>query len=69
MLEAQTYIVRIYRRKGALARRVAGVVEIVEQRRSVAFRGLPALCAILTEPPKRCTKGAGLRGRRAGDAQ
>jgi hypothetical protein len=69
MLEAQTYIVRIYRRKGALARGVAGVVEIVEQRRSVAFRGLPALCAILTGPPTRCSKGAGLRGKRTGDAR
>jgi hypothetical protein len=69
MLEAQTYIVRIYRRKGALARRVVGVVEIVDQRRSVAFRGLPALCAILAGPLTRCAKGAGPRGKRAGDAR
>lgn len=61
MLEVRTYIVRIYRRKGAPGRRVVGVVEVVDQGRDVAFHGLPALCAILTGPPTRRTKGAGPR--------
>lgn len=47
-MQAQTYIVRIYHRNGASG--FAGVVEIVQGRRSEAFRNFEELRAILDEP-------------------
>lgn len=47
-MQAQTYIVRIYRRNGAPG--FAGVVEIVQGRRSESFRNFEELRAILDEP-------------------
>lgn len=46
MIEADTYVVRIYRR-GPGKGRVSGVVEIVRSRREVAFSSLAALRRIL----------------------
>lgn len=50
-MQSQTYIVRIYRRNGAPG--FAGVVEIVQDRRSDSFRNFEELRAILDEPPRR----------------
>jgi len=47
-MQSQTYIVRIYRRNGAPG--FAGVVEIVQGRRSKSFRNFEELRAILDEP-------------------
>ena len=44
-MQSQTYIVRIYPRNGALG--FAGVVEIVQRRRSESFRNFEELRAIL----------------------
>ncbi len=52
-MQAQTYIVRIYRTNGASG--FAGVVEIVQGRKSESFRTFEELRAILDKP---------LRGRR-----
>jgi hypothetical protein len=49
-MQAQTYIVRIYRRNGATG--FAGVVEIVQWRRSEPFRDFEELRAILDKPPR-----------------
>jgi len=49
-MQPQTYIVRIYRRNGGAA--FAGVVEIVQGRRSEAFRNFEELRAILDQPPR-----------------
>jgi len=49
-MQSQTYIVRIYRRNGAPG--FAGVVEIVQRRRSESFRNFEELRAILDEPPR-----------------
>lgn len=58
MLEAQTFIVRLYRRHGTARRALTGVVEIVAERRVVAFRGIHALHAILVDPvANRATAG------------
>lgn len=57
-MQAQTYIVRIYRRNGGSG--FAGVVEIVHGRRSEAFRNFEELRAILDRPPR----GSRLKGKR-----
>jgi hypothetical protein len=49
-MQAQIYIVRIYRRNGAPG--IAGVVEIVQRRRSESFRNFEELRAILDKPPR-----------------
>jgi len=49
-MQAQTYIVRIYRRNGGSG--FAGVVEIVQRRRSESFRNFEELRAILDKPPR-----------------
>ena len=46
-MQVQTYIVRIYRRNGAPG--FAGVVEIVQRRKSQAFRNFDELRSILDE--------------------
>ena len=57
-MQAQTYIVRIYRRNGASG--FAGVVEIVQGRRSESFRNFEELRAILDKPPR----GSRLKAKR-----
>jgi len=57
-MQAQTYIVRIYRRNGGSG--FAGVVEIVQGRRSEAFRNFEELRAILNQPPR----GSRLKAKR-----
>ena len=47
-MQAQIYIVRLYRGNGAPG--FAGVVEIVQRRRSESFRNFEELRAILDEP-------------------
>lgn len=49
-MQAQIYIVRIYRRNGAPG--FAGVVEIVQRRRSESFRNFEELRAILDKPQR-----------------
>lgn len=49
-MQAQTYIVRIYRRNGAPG--FAGVVEIVQRRKSQVFRNFDELRSILDQPPR-----------------
>lgn len=49
-MQTQTYIVRIYRRNGTPG--LAGVVEIVQGRRSESFRNFEELREILDEPPR-----------------
>ena len=49
-MQSQTYIVHIYRRNGAPG--FAGVVEIVQRRRSESFRNFEELRVILDEPPR-----------------
>jgi hypothetical protein len=58
MLAARTYIVRVYRRSGPVARRLAGVVEIVHEQRTVPFAGLFALGSILRRAEGRRRRGA-----------
>lgn len=58
-MQAQTYIVRIYRRNGAAG--FAGVVEIVQRRRSESFRNFEELRAILDQPPR----GSRLKAKRS----
>lgn len=57
-MQAQTYIVRIYRRNGGSG--FAGVVEIVQRRRSEAFRNFEELRAIFDKPPR----GSRLKAKR-----
>ncbi|MEQ1883094.1 MAG: hypothetical protein ABL878_19240 [Burkholderiales bacterium] len=47
-MQAQIYIVRIYRRNGAPG--FAGVVEIVQRRKSESFRNFEELRTILDKP-------------------
>lgn len=54
MFTQQTYIVRVYRQESSRGPRFAGIVEMVQEQRSVPFAGLPALVAIL--------RGSGGRG-------
>lgn len=49
-MQTQTYIVRIYRRNGAPG--FAGVVEIVQRRKSRVFRNFDELRAILDQAPR-----------------
>jgi len=63
---AQIYIVRVYRQEGPNGRRLAGVVEIVQEQRSVAFVGVLALGAILSRTSGRGRKRAGRRNARRG---
>lgn len=58
MLTGRTYIVRVYRREGGSRGRLAGVVEIVDERRCVSFVGLSALGAVLAKPSAGGRKGA-----------
>ena len=46
-MQTQTYIVRIYRRNGAPG--LAGVVEIVQRRKSQVFRNFDELRSILDQ--------------------
>jgi hypothetical protein len=59
MFSTQTYVVRIYRQRGSRENTLAGVVEIVQEQRSVAFVGLAALGQILLSSPRRARKGPG----------
>jgi hypothetical protein len=61
---AQIYIVRVYRQNGSGGKRLAGVVEIVQEQRSVAFVGVLALGAILSRTSGRGRKRAGRNARR-----
>jgi hypothetical protein len=63
---AEIYIVRVYRQDGSSGRRLAGVVEIVQEQRTVAFVGVLALGAILSRISGRGRKGAGRRNTRRG---
>ncbi len=57
-MQAQTYIVRIYRRNGGSG--FTGVVEIVQRRRSESFRNFEELRSILDQPPR----GSRLKAKR-----
>ena len=61
-MQAQTYIVRLYRTSRAI--RLAGTVEVVEGGRTVAFRGLRQLHAILRQGDGVRPIGIGQRSRR-----
>jgi hypothetical protein len=62
-MQAQIYIVRIYRRNGAPG--FAGVVEIVQHRRTESFRNFEELRAILDKPPR--ASRLRVKGSRRGD--
>jgi hypothetical protein len=53
LAQAQTYVVRIYRRNGQPNREVAGVVEVVQSGRRLRFESFEQLRAILARPPSR----------------
>jgi len=67
MLEAHTFIVRIYRRESGRGGRTAGFVEIVDQQRCVPFAGYAALRQILAKALLHRRKDAGTADGPAGD--
>jgi hypothetical protein len=60
-MQTQTYIVRIYRRNGTPG--FAGVVEIVQRRKTLVFRNFDELRSILDQPP-RSSRSKAKRSRR-----